>query len=154
MRTAILILCVGIFSLLSGTPFTMATGEKDAQKPEPAKLESLEALQAKALQNDLDIKIAEAKLRVAQLELERTQMKLKSRLAKLHGDLKDALAEEKVAVNRYLRTEDLFKRGGESREVRDAAFLAFAKIRDDRRAIEKKLTDLVSGVPGEPEIEK
>jgi len=57
MRTTILVLCVGVFGLLSGTPFTMATGDITEKKAEPAKLESLEKMQAQALQNNLDIKL-------------------------------------------------------------------------------------------------
>lgn len=121
-----------------------ASDKKDAGKKEPAKkAEMLEQLIAEALKNNPDIRVAEAKLRVAEAEAERARIKLIAELTTLHADIEGAQASAEEAKKKYQRLELLYSRSAVAREDVDAALSSYVKRKAELASLQAKLPYLL-----------
>lgn len=147
MRASLAVFFGAFLCLLASTiqPFGAAGQEKKPDQP-PAKPRSLEELQTEALKQNFDVKIAEAKLRLAEVELERARAVVKAQVATAHAELDAAVAGEGEGHNRYKRAELLYKNGSVSAEDLGAATLTYAKLRNERIAAELRLKQIIGGV--------
>ncbi len=119
MRRSIALFLGGFLFLLASAclPFGAAGQDKKPDQP-PAKPRSLEEMQAEALKNSHDVKVAQARLRLAEAELERTRAIVKAQIVAAHADLEAALASENEGETRYKRAEVLYKTGDRRRGLR------------------------------------
>jgi hypothetical protein len=83
---------------------------------------------AEALKNNPDIRVAEAKVREAEAELNRTRMKVVSELSLIHAEIQAAQAEVDEAKHRYDRAIILHQRGALANEELGGAKLTLQKV--------------------------
>jgi outer membrane protein TolC len=83
----------------------LAMGNSPAQqgKAPPAKADPVEELQAEALKNNTDIKVAEAKVRLAEAELEQVRSHLKAKVAVAYAEVEAARVGAREGFDRYSR---------------------------------------------------
>jgi hypothetical protein len=136
--------------LLSGGLFLAQTPPPDKQEKKgdaPKKLSPLEEMLAKALQNNPDIHVAEAKVREAEAELSRTRLQVMQKVVALqHGiDIQKA-AVEKAKVN-LARMEALVKKAAISMEELHVAQQEFISAKAKLAEIEAQLPFLLGKQP-------
>jgi multidrug resistance efflux pump len=138
----------------AGVPIATAGKDKKAEQPAP-KMETLEQIQAEALRNSADIKIAEIKVRLAEAELEGARLALKAKVAAAHADVEAAAAAEKEAHVRYGRAKGLYEKLAISAEELGSAQLTWLKLKSEHTSA-KEVLKLHVGSPsaGKTELKK
>lgn len=128
--------------------FSLSTGVSQSQvrNDPPAKPDSLEALQAEALKNNPDIKVALAKLRLAEAKFERVRTNLKLQVELAHAEVEAARAGFAEGNERYKRAQQLFVKGAIAREELGAAELTMLKLRSEKTVKEAQLHLLLGRV--------
>lgn len=100
-------------------------------------------LQDEALQNNLDLRVAEAELRLAEAKFQRARDGLALDVAVAHADLLAAAASEQEGKVRFQVARQLFDKGVLGREDFGAATLTYQKLVNERRAAETRLNRLI-----------
>ncbi|HVK10106.1 MAG TPA: hypothetical protein VM597_15160 [Gemmataceae bacterium] len=137
---------------LSAGPVLAQPAKKDPAPKEPPKpaAGSLEETLDKVLQNSADIKVAEAKVRDAEAELNRVRQQVLMKGTTLHNDLRLAKRILEAVEVAYARQEAATKGGRGPAEGLDAARLALEK---QKAEVEKLETEL-KAVRGEFAIQR
>lgn len=137
MRT---ILAIALASLV-----VISVGPAQQPNPAPAKADPLEQLQAKALKNNPNIKVLEAKARLAEAMLEQERAHLKAKVAVQFAEVLAARAGVAEGKERYDRAERLFKQKPPAiaKEDLGAAKLTYEKLKAELAIHEAKLKALV-----------
>jgi hypothetical protein len=118
------------------------TKEKDLKKM------TLDELLAKALKDNPDVRVAEAKVREAEAELNRTRLQMLQKVAKLHQEI--ALARQIVESEsrQFEAAKELRKIGAASPEEMAKAELSAQRAKADLAKLETELPYLVGKQPG------
>jgi hypothetical protein len=129
-----------------------AKSDKPATPPaeKPAKtLEqmSLDELLALAMKYNPDLRVADAKVREAEAELERVRLQISQKLVAMRGKIEVARKMVAEAQARYHRAEELFKKGAMPREELDGAELQLARYKAELADLEAELPYVVGKPP-------
>jgi len=129
-----------VLVLLSGGLLRSQAQEKKKPNPKDAELEDM---YQQALQKNADIRVAEARVREAEAELDRIRQQVLHKILKFHHDVDaaKALAEEYRA--RYERELELFKKGASSLGEVGAAKATWEKGKADLKVLEAQLPYLL-----------
>ena len=130
--------------------FSPSTSWAQGEKKPAVKPATLEQLQAETLKNNHHIKVAEAKLRLAEAELVRTRADLKHQIAIAHADFEAALAAEEEGLIRLKTAKFLFEKKCISREDYSSALVTYSNLKTNRIDYERRLNQLL----GRPAVEK
>jgi hypothetical protein len=120
----------------------------DGQEKKAGK-DTLESLQADGLKNNHDVKVFEAKVRLAEAELARVRANLQAEIGKAYRELQVAIIVEKESQIRLQRAELAFKNKVIAHEDFGSAVLTHAKFRSERVTAEERLKILVGRPIGE-----
>src|SRR5438552_2394915 len=132
---ALAVLLAGV-TLVDAQPKPPASSPAaDEKKPEPKK-SALGELLEQALRNNPDIHVAEAKLREAEAELNRTRLLVAQKVVALHANLEAARATVAVGEARLRRMQDLIKTGVGGREDLETATVALQQAKADLAKLE------------------
>jgi hypothetical protein len=147
MRRLSLLLCAFFWiSLGRGEAQTLKIQADVQKKLEQLRAEQkagLEQLIAEALKNNPDIRVGESKVRDAEMELQRTRMKVLSEVTVVHAEMQAAQATVEEASKRYERAKQLAAKGVGSAEAVDEAQNAFVKNKAVLAMIEARLPYLL-----------
>src|SRR5262245_25936147 len=100
------IVAIGFIAVLAVTiRFATVDGQEKKDAKQPPRLESLEALQAEGLKNSHDIKVYEAKVRLAEAELAAMRAKVLAKISAAHAEVEGAVVSEKEGRIRLKRAE-------------------------------------------------
>ena len=131
--------------------FCLSIGSTPAQiSKEPAKPDSLEQLQAEALKNNADIKVAEAKLKLAEAVFERVRANLNAKIATAYAEVESTEAAVFEGRGALRRAAELHFKKSISTEELDAVRATVRKLDSDRAVKAAKLQLLV----GRPTLKK
>jgi len=131
------VLTIGLFVMIAATINTAIGQEKKV-----ADL-GLDKLQAEAVKNHPDVKIADAKVRVVELELELVRVQIKNQIALAFVEWETAKMVEAEAKNQKKQAEELLNRKAINREEYGAAVLKLIKIGGERVKAEQILANAV-----------
>src|SRR5262245_13783475 len=104
------ILLVGV-AAFAQQPAGQPKDTKEKQADQAPQQGSLEDLLSEALRNNPDIRVAEAKVREAELELQRTRIATAQKVAGLHGSIEIARKVRDEAEQRFRTSQRLFQAG-------------------------------------------
>jgi len=124
------------------------TKEKPAdQAPQQS---SLEDLLSEALRNNPDIRVAEAKVREAEAELQRTRIATAQKVASLHASIEIAIKVRDEAQQRYLTARRIQEKGGGAVPLEDlrAADLAWKRAIFEVVKLQGEMPALLGKLPG------
>jgi hypothetical protein len=120
-------------------------GNEKQAEPKPG---SLDALMAEALKNNPDIRVAEAKVRDAQAEFNRTRTKVVSDVTYLHAEIQAAQAMVDYAQRNLDRVSQLRKSNAVSEQVHDQAIANLQKAKVELALKQAKLPYLLGKQAG------
>lgn len=120
-------------------------------KKERAKLEDLLTL---ALKNNADIRVAESKLRDAEMSLYRTRMQVLEKVAMLSHEIASARAVADEAMSRYQRDKAAYDKGGLSVTELSASAAQMQKFKSDLARVEAQMEFLTGRHNHKDAVEK
>lgn len=133
----------------------LKAGAARAQKDSDAKPMTLEQMKAALLKNNPDLRLAEAKLRLAEAKFARTRDQLLSKLEIAYAEVEAARRAEDEARIRYLRAIELFNNKSMGAQEFGSNQLAYFTIRETARLAEARLQALVGpSILGSPPSKK
>jgi outer membrane protein TolC len=137
----------------------VATWMTPAQTPEIQKQVERKLAQAKqeksplddlldlALKNSADVRVAEAKVRLAEAELDKTRTDLRIKVAMLHHEIQSAKAAVDVTRAEYERDLGLYNKGALSAAEKSRSQALMTKAHGDLRRLEAQLDVLTGKAP-------
>jgi hypothetical protein len=117
-----------------------------AAKQQPA-VPSLDELLDQALKNNPDVRVAEAKVREAEAELNRIRLQVSQKVISLHHDIATQKAIVEEFTQRYTTQEKLRSTGGTSQEDLRSAYLALEREKAKLAATEAEISSMVGKLP-------
>ena len=144
---SILLVGVAAFAQQPAAPPKDPKEKKAEQAPQPG---SLEDLLSQALRNNPDIRVAEAKVREAEAELQRTRIATAQKMAVLHASIEIARKARDEAEQRFRTTQRLYQtgKGLESEEGMRTAKLAWERAIHEVVKLESEMPALLGKLPG------
>jgi hypothetical protein len=142
--SAVLLGGVALAAQQPAAPQKPASDKKAETPPDP-----LDDLIAQALRNNPDILVAEAKVREAEAELQRTRVTTAQKVASLQASIEIARKVRDEAEQRYRTANDLYTRArGASAEDMRAAKLAWDRTIYEFVKLEGEMPALLGKIPG------
>ena len=138
------------FSMIVALWLSADFGQSQVSKEPASKPDSLEELQAEALKNNPDIKVALAQVRLAEAKLDQVRAKLRSELPLTCAELEAARAGFAEASERYQRTQKMQERCGGYKEELAGAKLTIDRLQHELVVRESQLQFLL----GRPSVQK
>jgi len=149
--------CLGIV-LTGASAFAQVDPDKKkeppAKKAEKAAAPSLDDLIAQALRSNPDIRVAEAKVREAEAELERTRLVTARKVAELHHSIDTARKTRDEAKQRLQEVARMGNRGVITAEEVRAAQLTWERFVSEVAKLEAEMQALLGKLPGKLGQEK
>src|SRR5262249_49568033 len=126
---------------------------KPTEKKAEPKKSALEEMLEQALRHNPDIQVAEAKLREAEAELNRTRLLVAQKVVALQANLDAARSNVAVAESRYKRVQELNKgeRAVSAEEVMNAA-AALQQAKAELAKLESETPYLTGKSPVDPAV--
>jgi hypothetical protein len=143
------ILLVGV-TVVAQQPAAQPKDTKEKKADQTPQQGSLEDLLSEALRNNPDIRVAEAKVREAEAELQRTRIATAQKVAGLHASIEIARKVRDEAEQRYVTARTLHQRGGGAMPLEDmrAADLAWKRAIFEVVKLEGEMPALLGKMPG------
>lgn len=136
---------VCLYALIAGVLLSMGTTTAQDAKEAPSKPPTLAELQAAALKNNGDIKVAEAKVRLAEAELDRVRAHVQAKVAVAFAEFEATRLAMAEGTERYQRVSELYNRRPPaiSKEEFSAAKLTAERLRAEFQLREAELRVIV-----------
>jgi hypothetical protein len=149
------ILLVGVVAFAQ-QPAGQPKDTKVKQADQAPQQGSLENLVSQALRNNPDIRVAEAKVHEAELELQRTRIATAQKVAGLHGSIEIARKVRDEAEQRFRTAQRLFQAGNNvmSQEEMRTLKLAWERAIYEVAKLEAEMPALLGKLPGKLGEEK
>jgi hypothetical protein len=151
MRTRIEAATLAVFLTSATVVFGQGNPAKDEKPAKSAEQKALDELIALALKNNPDLRVAEAKMREAEAELNRTRFQVTHNVVALRTKIDAARATKQEALNRLQRMQTLFDKHGAGQEELDGAKVTYERYRAEVAAFEAELPYLLGKSALEPE---
>lgn len=151
MRRFLALCVIASFWLSAGTVRTQAPDapKKPDKIPAEAKAGTLEQLQAEALKNNPDLRVSEAKLRLAEAEFARDRANLLANIRGAFAEVEVARVAEAEGMNRFQTAQTLLP-DKISRDEYGTIALTYYKLRKEVVVAEARLQFLL----GRPTVQK
>jgi outer membrane protein TolC len=146
MRRFLAFCLIASLCLSAGTVRTQAPNDapkKVDKAPADAKPGTLEQLQAEALRNNPDLRVSEAKLRLADAEFMRDRNRLLTQVAAAFAEVEATRGGAAEGMERLRTATQLFAAGRMSREEYGSAVLTYYKLNTDLVVVEARLQALL-----------